>query len=405
MPQPSLAKGNKQIDPVNASFITLTPIIGILGTIWYAKTYGVTWVELAIFVVMYLATGLSITGGYHRYYSHRTYECTMPVRLFYLAFGAAAVQNSVLNWGSDHRYHHRFVDTDEDPYNILKGAFYAHMGWIFYKDDRDAATRFDNVPDLLKDRWVMFQHRHYLPILVLFGFILPALVGALAGRPLGGLLWGGFFRVVVVHHMTWFINSLAHLWGSRPYSLEDTARDNWWLGPFTFGEGYHNFHHKFQADYRNGLRWYQFDMAKWWINILYVFGLVTKMRRIPEPIILKARLAVEMEAVGRRLAAANASERMWAKVQYRLELGRQRVESAMASYQTAKLEYRRQKDAWSSEMRRQWAEKLDAYEAEFEEARTRWRLLVKAMHRIPQPSAQGLLSFTLVMDVLKYRLF
>lgn len=405
MQQSSLAKSNKHIDPVNAAFLTLTPLIGILGTLWYSHHYGVTWVDLAIFVVMYLATGMGITGGYHRYYSHLTYDCTKPVQLFYLAFGAAAAQNSVLNWASDHRYHHRYVDTDEDPYNILKGAFYAHMGWIFYKDDRDQAGRFENVPDLLKDRWVMFQHRHYLPLLVLFGFILPTLAGALAGRPLGGLLWGGFLRTVVVHHMTWFINSLAHLWGARPYSLKDTARDNWWLGPFTFGEGYHNFHHKFQADYRNGLRWWQFDMTKWWINTLYVFGLVTKMRRIPEPVILKAKLAVEMEAVARRLAAANASERMWAKVQYRLDLGRQRLESAMVSYQAAKLEYRRQKDAWSAEMRRQWAEKLEAHQADFEEARARWRAMVKAMHRIPQPSAHGLLSFTVILDVLKYRLF
>lgn len=405
MEQSSLAKQNQQIDWVNAAFLTLTPLIGIGGTLWYARNYGVTWVDLTIFVVMYLATGMSVTGGYHRYYSHRTYDCGLPVRLFYLAFGSAAVQNSVLSWSSDHRYHHRYVDTDNDPYNILEGAFYAHMGWIFYKDTRDRVERFNNVPDLLKDRCVMFQHRHYLPLLVLFGFIVPTLLGALAGRPLGGLLWGGFLRIVVVHHMTWFINSLAHMWGSRPYSLEDTARDNWWLGPFTFGEGYHNFHHKFQADYRNGLRWWQFDLTKWWINALYFLGLVTKMRRIPEPVILKARLEVEMQAVARRLAAANASERMWARVQYRLEQGRLRLEAAMASYQTARLEYKRQKDAWSAEMRRQWAEKLDAYEADLEEARARWRAMVKAMHRIPQPSAQGLLSFTVIVDILKYRLF
>lgn len=401
----ALTKRNQELDWVNASFLTLTPFIGILGTLWYVRANGVTWLEVALFLVMYFFTGMGITGGYHRFYSHRTYECGLPLQLFYLGFGAAAAQNSVLNWSSDHRYHHRYVDTDEDPYNILKGAFYAHMGWIYYKDTRDPATRFQNVPDLLKDRWVMFQHRYYPPLLVLFGFILPALVGALDGRPLGGLLWGGFLRVVVVHHMTWFINSLAHLWGARPYSLRDTARDNGWLGPFTFGEGYHNFHHKFQADYRNGLRWWQFDITKWWINALYFAGLVTKMRRVPEAVILKAKLAVEMEMVARRLAAANASERMWQKVQYRLEQGRQRLELATASYHAAKLEYRRQKDEWSAEMRRQWAERLEQYEADFEQARLRWRAMVKAMHRIPQPSAQGLLSFTVVVDILKTRLF
>ena len=400
----ALAKQNKEIDWVNAAFLTVTPLVGVGGTLWYAAAFGVTWLELANFVFMYFLTGMGITGGYHRYFSHRTYECGKPLQWFYALFGAAAVQNSILNWSSDHRYHHRFVDTDEDPYNILKGAFYAHMGWIFFKDTRDPKTKFDNVPDLMKNPIVMFQHRYYLPLLVAMCFVLPALIGATQGRALGGLLWGGFLRVAVVHHLTWFINSLAHLWGARPYSLEDTARDNGWLGPFTFGEGYHNFHHRFQADYRNGLRWWQFDITKWWINALYYAGFVTKLRRVPDTVILKARLEVEMKAVAKRLAAAQAPERMWSKVFSRMESGRKRLELAYANFQIAKLEYKRQKDAWSAEMRRQWAEKVAGYEQDFEEARRRWGSMVKAMHRIPQP-APSLLSFTVVLDILKYRLF
>ncbi|UPT72716.1 MAG: fatty acid desaturase [Elusimicrobiota bacterium] len=192
--------------------------------------YGFTWLELANFLVMFVLTSVSITGGYHRLFSHKSYEASTPLKLFYLVFGAAAVENSLLKWASDHRYHHSYVDQPEDPYNILKGGLYAHMGWIFLKDTRDE-RRFGNVPDLMKDKLVMWQHRYYLPLVILFTFALPTWIGLIQGRPVGGLLWGGFLRVVMVHHTTFFINSLAHLYGTKPYSLKDTARDSWWLAP------------------------------------------------------------------------------------------------------------------------------------------------------------------------------
>ncbi len=401
----ALSKQDQQIDAVNAVFLTLSPVIGIAGTALYAWHYGIHWIDVGLLAAMYWLTGLSITGGYHRFYAHRTYECSKPLQLLYLFFGAAAAQNSVLNWASDHRYHHRYVDTDEDPYNILKGAFYAHIGWIFYKDTRPNEERFRNVPDLLKDPLVMFQHRYYLPLFLLFGLGLPAAIGALEGRALGGLLWGGILRTVIVHHMTWFINSLAHLWGSRPYSLQDTARDNWWLGPLTFGEGYHNFHHRFQADYRNGLRWYQFDATKWWINLMHWTGFVTKLRRVPDNEILKARLQVELLAVERRLAAAAVTERMWARLRPRMQAGRERLEQAMLRYQQARAEYRRQKDAWSAEVRLQWRERLAQSKAEFQAASARWQSMLRAMQRIPQPSAQGLFTLAALVDILKKPLF
>lgn len=394
---------NSAYDWVNIVFLFVTPIIAVLGTAAWVWHNGVTWLEIANFFFFWLLTGIGITAGYHRHFSHRAYDCNKPLQLFYLLFGAAAVQNSALNWCSDHRYHHRFVDTEEDPYNILRGGLYAHILWIFYNDERDVHNRFKNIPDLLKNPLVVWQDRWYLALVVLVSFVLPTLVGFFDdGRYLGHLLWAGFLRIVIVHHMTFFINSLAHLVGSRPYSLVDTARDNWMLSPFTFGEGYHNFHHKFQADYRNGIKWYHFDMGKWWINAFHAIGWATRLSRTPEPLILKAKLEVDMQNVEKLLQQAQAPERMWQGVQYRLENGRKRFEQAYAQYQLAKVEYKARSDQWSADMRRQWEEKLSAYRAELDDARRRWQDLIKAMHRVPAPTARGLASFAFVVDILKH---
>jgi stearoyl-CoA desaturase (delta-9 desaturase) len=394
----------RPIDWVNAAFLVSTPLIAVVGTAWYAWNNGVAWIDVLNLAVMFVLSSISVTAGYHRYFSHRSYDCSKAVKLFYLVFGAAAVENSLLNWASDHRYHHRYVDQPEDPYNILKGGLYAHMGWIFFQDTRDKDRRFANVPDLMKDPLVMWQHRWYLALVVIFTFALPTFIGLLGGRPLGGLLWGGFLRVVLVHHTTFFINSLAHLYGEKPYSLTDTARDSWWLAPLTFGEGYHNFHHKFQADYRNGIRWWQFDSTKWWINLLTWTGQAWRLKRTPEPLILKARLEVEKQKVAAKLVAANASERMWQRIHARLDAGALRLQHAHESYLHAKAEYRHRYDEWTHEVRRQWDGTLAARREEYESALERWRDMMAAMNRLSQPSAQSLLTLTALLDLVKHRL-
>lgn len=403
---PGSAKAvDRPFDFPNISFLFLTPIIGFGAGSWYILHYGITWLEVLNCFIMYMLTGIGITAGYHRYYAHRTYECAGFLKAYYLLFGGAAAQNSVLNWASDHRYHHRFVDTDADPYNVKKGGLWAHVGWIFYKNTEDNSVRYKNVPDLLKDRWIMWQDRWYLAILAVVSFGLPACIGLLEGRPWGGLLWGGFIRVVLVHHTTFFINSLAHLYGSQTYSLDTTARDSWWLGPISFGEGYHSFHHKFQFDYRNGIRWYHFDIAKWMIHCFSKIGWTWRLSRTPEPMILRARLEVQRRQLAIRLAAAGASQKVWGRIQVRLEAASLRLEQAMAQYQAAKLEYGRQKDEWSAEAGKQFAARIESCRDEFLEARKRWAEMLRAMNRISQPSAQGLLTFTAVVDILKTRLF
>ncbi|MEZ5975610.1 MAG: fatty acid desaturase [Planctomycetota bacterium] len=176
-------------------------------------------------VVWFCFCGLSITGGYHRLFSHPTYKAIWPLRLFYLLFGAASVQNSALKWSADHRVHHKYADKEKDPYNINNGFWWAHIGWVLFQAPDEVDYRI--VSDLEKDPLVMNQHRYYVLWALLGGAILPAAVGALFGDWIGGLLVVGFLRLVFQWHATFSINSVAHSIGSQPYDTESTSRDSW----------------------------------------------------------------------------------------------------------------------------------------------------------------------------------
>lgn len=275
-----------EIDWVNTLFLTSTPLIAAILSFFYFKTHGIEWSQILLAIAFYFITGIAITAGYHRLLSHRAYTASSVVKFLYLIFGAAAFQNSALKWCSDHRIHHRHVDHDKDPYNINKGFFWAHIGWIFYKDNNDQS----HYPkDLLNDKLVMWQDRHYFLIAVLVSFVLPTLIGYFLGSALGGLALAGVLRVVVVHHCTFFINSLCHVVGDRPYTDSNTARDSYIMALFSFGEGYHNYHHYFPSDYRNGIRWYHFDPSKWLIKSLLFIGLVRDLKKVPEKLIIQAK--------------------------------------------------------------------------------------------------------------------
>lgn len=289
----------KPLDWVNILFLTLTPLFAIALTIYFLLTFnGPTWPFWLLALLLASLTGLSITAGYHRLISHRAYDAHWSVKLFFLIFGAAAFENSALKWCSDHRVHHHHVDHDEDPYNINKGFFYAHMGWIFFK--QNDTNPFDNryARDLVKDKLVNWQHRYYLAISIGVGMLLPGIIGYFFGSFLGGFAIAGLLRIVVVHHSTFFINSLCHVVGKQTYSKEHSARDSFIMALFTYGEGYHNFHHTFPSDYRNGIKWYHFDPTKWLIRGFSVMGLASKLKKAPERLINEAKLQVKMAKIG-----------------------------------------------------------------------------------------------------------
>jgi stearoyl-CoA desaturase (delta-9 desaturase) len=291
-----------QKDWINIAFLTLTPLIGVVGTAAWTWHVGFAPWMAVLFGAMYLLVGLSICAGYHRFFSHKSYECSPAVQVFYAIFGALAAQNSIAAWSAGHRLHHQHVDEDWDPYNIQRGFWWAHIVWIFHK--HDSAKYRANVPDLMRNPVVRWQDRHYKTLLFAGGFALPALVGALCGDVVAGLLWGGFARLVVVHHTTFFVNSLAHSLGARRYDAEVSACDNWMVALVTLGEGYHSFHHKFPADYRNGIRWYHWDPAKWLIRGLELVGLASRLRETPAPRIEEAQMRAALRQVEERLAAA-----------------------------------------------------------------------------------------------------
>ena len=281
-----------EFDWLNTSFIVTAHLLAIWGVLhmclvqfsWWTLGLGVAWMG---------ACSVSITGGYHRLFSHPTYKAIAPLRLFYLLFGAASIQNSALKWSSDHRIHHTKTDTPRDPYNIMQGFWWAHLGWILFKDPDGLQE--SRVKDLNADPMIRFQHKHYVPLAVLMGVVVPFGLGLLWGDPLGAVLVAGFVRLVIQWHATFSVNSVAHYFGSRPYSLNGTARDSFITALITLGEGYHNFHHRFQSDYRNGVRWHHFDPTKWWVWTLSKVGVCRDLKRVPQHVIQKARDTVLAE--------------------------------------------------------------------------------------------------------------
>jgi len=296
-----------KVDILNATFLTGTPILAVVGMIWYTMTYGVTWKEPTILFVMYWATGLSITAGYHRLFSHRTHSAAWPLRLFYAIFAAGAYQNSAIKWCSDHRRHHLKVDTDVDPYSVTRGFFWAHMGWVMVQEGEEVVEK---VEDLQADPILAWQARNIFKIGFLSGVVFPGFLGLwlLGGWVgfMGGLIWGGFLRLVLVHHGTFLINSGAHYWGSQPYSTKNTSRDFPPLSWVTFGEGYHNFHHTFQADYRNGHKWFHWDPSKWWITLFSIIGMTKALHKVPQWTIQSARMKTTFEKKEKKMQEGSA---------------------------------------------------------------------------------------------------
>ena len=252
--------------------------------------------------------GMSITGGYHRLWAHKAYEASPALKWLFAFWGAGALQNSILVWASDHRRHHRHVDDNElDPYSAGRGLWFSHMGWML-REYRCNEPDFSNARDLERDPIVVWQHRHYVPLTVFMNLGLPLLLGVWLGDIIGTVLLVGLLRLVVNHHVTFFINSLAHFWGSRPYTESNSARDNGFLAFLTYGEGYHNFHHIFQADYRNGIRWWQWDPTKWMISACARLGLASNLNRVPDFRIQRALLDTEFDRARAKLAKAQDSE-------------------------------------------------------------------------------------------------
>ncbi|OEF07542.1 acyl-CoA desaturase [Vibrio genomosp. F10] len=289
---------------LNIFIFTSSLFLAIIVAPWYGFTYGLGIEHLIWLVVCFSFCSLSITAGYHRLWSHKTYQAHWSLRLAFAIGGAFAMQNSILHWSSDHRIHHKHVDNnDKDPYSAKKGFWFSHIGWMIRDYHGDTYTDYSNCRDLQKDPIVVWQHKYYGILALVMNVVFPVCLGLIYGDVIGMFLIVGAVRLVLNHHTTFFINSLAHLWGSQPYTDKNTARDSAVLALLTFGEGYHNYHHIFENDYRNGIAWWHYDPTKWLIKGCSLVGLTHQLRKAPQLKIEKAKAAMSLRKAQKAIAS------------------------------------------------------------------------------------------------------
>ncbi|KAL2855280.1 hypothetical protein BJX68DRAFT_231852 [Aspergillus pseudodeflectus] len=276
----------KHINWLNCTFILFVPLVGCILAYWTPlRRYT------AVFaVVYYFNAGLGITAGYHRYWAHRCYKATLPLSIYLAAAGVSAGQGSIRWWSKGHRSHHRYTDTDKDPYSVKKGFWYSHIGWMVLHQDHKRIGRAD-VSDLDEDPVVRWQHRHYIKSAIFMTLIFPTVLCGLGwGDWKGGFIYGGILRVFFIQQATFCVNSLAHFIGEQPFDDRNSPRDHVITALVTLGEGYHNFHHEFPSDYRNAIEWWQYDPTKWMIWLWKQLGLAYDLKQFRANEIEKGRV-------------------------------------------------------------------------------------------------------------------
>jgi len=268
--------------------VIVVPFLGLITAIALLWGWGITWQHLVLMVGMYIITGMGITIGFHRYFTHKSFEAIPPVKWMLGIFGSMAVEGPLLKWVAQHRRHHQHSDRDDDPHSphlhghgfkgLVQGVWHSHMGWIFSPDSPGLSKY---VSDLVADRSLRIISNLF-PLWIVAGLILPTMIGGLATwswkGALLGLLWGGLVRIFVVHHITWSINSVCHIWGTSPFRSHDHSKNNPIFGVLAFGEGWHNNHHAFPTSARHGLRWWEFDSSYIVIKIMEKMRLVSNVR-------------------------------------------------------------------------------------------------------------------------------
>jgi stearoyl-CoA desaturase (delta-9 desaturase) len=264
------------------------PFFSLFLGIYLCWGRGLKLVDLILMVGLYSLTILGITVGFHRMFTHRAYESGPVLRGILAIFGSMAGQGPVIEWCALHRRHHQHSDRDGDPHSphlhgegvmgMLSGMWHAHFGWLFAPEPPELAR---SVKDLIDDPILNFVDRFFW-VWFLLGWIIPGAIGGLIGHSwwsvFTGVLWGGLIRTSLLHHVTWSINSVCHIWGTRPYESPDESRNNPIFGLLAFGEGWHNNHHAFPSSARHGLRWWQVDLSWWTIQLLEKAGLVWNLR-------------------------------------------------------------------------------------------------------------------------------
>jgi stearoyl-CoA desaturase (delta-9 desaturase) len=283
---------HETLDRIITGTITVVPFLAIGAVVWQAWADLMGWSDVAVFAIMYLATGLGVTVGFHRHFTHRSFSTSRAVRGVLAALGSAAIEGPVISWVADHRKHHAFSDREGDPHSphvghasglrgALSGLGHAHVGWLFIHTQRGSRDRY--APDLMSDPVVRFVDRTFV-LWVFAGlaaaFGLGVAIGGSVAAGLTGLLWGGAVRMLFLHHVTYSINSICHFFGRRGYPTPDRSGNVSWLALPSMGESWHNNHHAFPTSAAHGLRWWQFDLSALVITAMEKVGLVWDVVRV-----------------------------------------------------------------------------------------------------------------------------
>ena len=289
-------------DRVIAGIVTAIPILSLFVVGWQLWASLLGWNDIFVFVLLYVLTGFGVTVGFHRLLTHRAFKTTRPIRATLAILGSAAIEGPVISWVADHRKHHAFADREGDPHSphvghghgwrgALRGLVHAHVGWLFIHTHRGRRTRY--APDLLGDPVVSWVDRTFV-VWALGGLVTAFGLGWLFGGTLRdgltGVLWGGAVRMLVVHHVTYSINSLCHFFGRQRFDTGDQSRNLAWLAPLSLGEAWHNNHHAFPTSAQHGLRRWELDPSALLIRALERVGLAWDVVRV-SPDRQAARLA------------------------------------------------------------------------------------------------------------------
>ncbi|KAI0092540.1 delta 9-fatty acid desaturase protein [Irpex rosettiformis] len=261
----------------NLVVVSITPLVSLYGlftTPWHSRT-------VLFCVAYYVFNMIGVTAGYHRLWSHRSYKASQSLEYFLAIAGAGAVQGSIKWWARHHRAHHRYTDTDLDPYGAHHGLLWSHIGWMLVKKSQSHGPA--DISDLKNNTVVAWQHKRFFALAFFFGLFLPSIIPGLFWEDWrGGFYYACFLRLTVVHHCVFSVNSLAHWLGETTFDDKLTPRDHFITAIVTLGEGYHNFHHQFPVDYRNAVKWYQWDPTKWFIAGCKKLGLASHLKTFPE---------------------------------------------------------------------------------------------------------------------------
>ncbi|TDL24620.1 delta 9-fatty acid desaturase protein [Rickenella mellea] len=267
-------------------------------TLYGVLTTELRWKTAQFAIFYYFFTGLGITAGYHRLWAHRSYNASPPLEYALAMMGSGAVQGSIKWWTRGHRAHHRYTDTDLDPYGAHRGLFWSHIGWMLMETRKSPGHT--DMSDLSKNRVVRWQLRWHLWLIIGMGFVLPTVIPGWGwGDWRGGYVYAAAVRLLFVHHSTFCVNSLAHYLGETPFDDKNTPRDHLITALVTIGEGYHNFHHQFPMDYRNAIKWYQYDPTKWFIWGCQQVGLASHLKTFPDNEVKKGQLTMQLKRLRR----------------------------------------------------------------------------------------------------------